>query len=82
MARKDRRSTQHGRLQELLEAGDHRRARAEARATLADGGAPEAARAEAEAVLASLAPDRVVVAAGAVGVAIALALTVWILVAG
>jgi hypothetical protein len=82
MARKDRRSTPQARLEELLEAGDHRRARAEARATLADAAASEEARAEAQAVLASLAPDRMVVAAGAVAAAVAIAISVWTLVAG
>jgi hypothetical protein len=82
MARKDRRSTQAARLGELLEAGDHRRARAEAHATLVDAAASEEARAEAQAVLASLAPDRMVVAVGAVGVAVAIALTIWTLVVG
>ena len=82
MARKDRRGSQTERLRELLEAGDHLRARDEARALLADPPAPEAARADAAAVLASLAPDRGVVAAGAVAVAFAVALTIWTLVAG
>jgi hypothetical protein len=81
MARKDRRSTGQGRLQALLEAGDHRAARAEARALLADPALPEADRAQASAVLASLAPDRGVLAAGLVGVAVAVALTLWTLVA-
>ena len=82
MARRDRRSSGHDRLKELLDAGDHRRARAEARATLADGAAPEAARAEAAEVLASLAPDRGIVVAGLVGLAVAVALAVWTLVVG
>lgn len=81
MARKDRR-TAAARLRELLEAGDHRRARAEARALVADAGADAADRAEAEAVLASLAPDRGVAAAGAAGVVVALVLTAWTLLAG
>jgi hypothetical protein len=82
MARKDRKSGEAQRLRELLEAGDHRRARGEARATLADPVSSEAARADAAAVLASLAPDRGVVAAGVVGVAIAIALAAWTLVVG
>jgi hypothetical protein len=82
MARKDWRTSPHGRLRELLEAGDHRQARAEARAILADAAAPEADRAEAAAVLSSLAPDRMVVAAGLVGIAVAIALAVWALLAG
>jgi hypothetical protein len=82
MARKDRRTSPHGRLRELLEAGDHRQARAEARAILADAAAPEASRAEAAAVLASLSPDRWVVVAGLAGLAIAVALSIWTVVAG
>jgi hypothetical protein len=82
MARKDRRTNPHGRLRVLLDAGDHRRARAEARAMLADASANEDARGEAAAVLASLAPDRGVLAAGLVGVLVAIALAVFTLVAG
>jgi hypothetical protein len=81
MARKDRRSTGQGRLRALLDAGDHRAARAEARALLGDPALPEADRVEASAVLASLAPDRGVLAAGLVGAAVAVALTIWTLVA-
>jgi hypothetical protein len=82
MARKEKRTTPHDRLRGLLEAGDHRGARAEARALLADAATPEATRAEAAAVLASLAPDRAVVAAGLVAVAVAIALAIWTLVEG
>jgi hypothetical protein len=82
MARKDRRDPGGGRLRALLDAGDHRRARAEARARLADPSASDAQRAEAAAVLASLAPDRGVLAAGVLGVAAALALAAWALLAG
>ncbi|HEX9241392.1 MAG TPA: hypothetical protein VF875_03015 [Anaeromyxobacter sp.] len=82
MARKDRRTRPEGRLRELLEAGDHRGARAEARGILADCAAPEASRAEAAAALASLAPDRAVVAAGLAAIAIAVALSIWTVVAG
>jgi hypothetical protein len=82
MARKDRRNPAGARLRALLDAGDHRTARAEARAVIADPAATEADRGEAAAVLASLAPDRGVVAAGAIGVAIALALAVFAVLAG
>lgn len=82
MARKDRRTPPGGRLRALLEAGDHRGARVEARARLADPSASDADRAEAAAVLASLAPDRAVVGAAAVGVALALALAAFTLLAG
>jgi hypothetical protein len=80
--RKDRKRPAGGRLQALLDAGDHRAARADAKALLADPATPEAERAEAAAVLASLAPDRGVALAGAVGVAVALALAAWTLLAG
>lgn len=82
MARKDRRTPAGARLRALLEAGDHRGARAEAHARLADPATAEPDRAEAAQVLASLAPDRGVVIAGAAGVAVALALTAWTLLAG
>jgi hypothetical protein len=82
MARKDRRNPAGGRLRALLDAGDHRTARAEARAVIADAAATEADRKEAAAVLASLAPDRGVVAAGAIGVAIALALAAFAVLSG
>jgi hypothetical protein len=80
--RKDRKGAAAGRLEALLGAGDHRGAAAEARALLADPETPEAERAEAAAVLGSFAPDRGVVLAGAVGVAVALALVAWTLLAG
>lgn len=82
MARKDRRNPAGARLRALLEAGDHRTARAEARARLADPATSDGDRTEAAQVLASLAPDRGVVIAGVVGVAVAVALTLWTLVAG
>jgi hypothetical protein len=82
MARKDRRPQAAQHLRALLEAGDHRRARAEASALAADTAADAAEREEATAILSSLAPDRGVAAAGAVAVAIALAVTVWTIVAG
>jgi hypothetical protein len=80
--RKDRKSPAGGRLQGLLDAGDHRAARAQALAVLADPAAGEAERGEAAAVLASHAPDRGVALAGAVGLAVAIALGAWTLVAG
>lgn len=80
--RKDGKSPRGGRVQALLDAGDHRGARALAQAALADPAAGEAERAEAAAALASLVPDRGVIAAGALGVAVAVALAAWTLVAG
>lgn len=82
MAKKDRKSPGGGRLRALLDAGNHRAARAEARALLAGAATDEAERAEAAAVLASLAPDPGVALAGAVGVLLALALGAWTLLAG
>jgi hypothetical protein len=82
MARKDKRTMGGTRLRTLLDAGDHRAARAEAQAWLSDPAGTEAERAEASAVLASLAPDRGVVLAGLVGMAVAVALAAWTLLAG
>jgi hypothetical protein len=82
MARKERRTPGSERLRALLQAGDHRTARAEARARLADPSVPEVERAEAEAVLASLAPDRGAVLAGAIGVALSVAVALWTVLAG
>ena len=81
MARKDRRTPVAGRLRALLDAGDHRAARAEAMAVLEDRASGDEARAEASAVLASLAPDRGVVAAGIVAAAVAVILAVWTILA-
>jgi hypothetical protein len=82
MARKERRAPGSERLRGLLEAGDHRGARAEARARLDDPSAPDAERAEAAAVLASLAPERGAVVAGVVGVALAIVIALWTILAG
>ncbi len=78
MARKDRKAPEGDRLRALLDAGAHRRARAEARARLQ--AAPDDA--EARAVLASLAPDPGAVVAGALGVAAAVAIAAWTILAG
>jgi hypothetical protein len=82
MSRAERRPPRAERIQGLVEAGDHGAARAEARAVLADPGAPERERAAAAEALASLAPDRGVVAAGAIGVAVALAVAASVLLRG
>jgi hypothetical protein len=82
MARKERRGGGGERLRALLQAGDHRAARAEARARLSDPAAPDADRAEVSAVLASLGPERGAVVAGALGVAAAVAISAWTLLAG
>jgi hypothetical protein len=70
------------RIQALLDAGDHRRARAEARVVLGDAAASELERRAAAEAPASLAPDRGVVAAGAVGVAVAVAIAASVLLRG
>jgi hypothetical protein len=70
------------RVEALLQGGDHRAARVEARARLADAAASEADRAEAAAALASLAPDRGAVVAGVVGIAVAIAVAAWTVLAG
>jgi hypothetical protein len=78
MARERRRGAQPEELAALLEAGDHRSARAVARARLA-GGAPDP---QARAVLASLAPERGAVVAGIVGGVAAAAIAAWTVLAG
>lgn len=82
MSRSERRPPRAERIHALLESGDHRAARAEARAVLSDPAAAERERSAAEDALASLAPDRGVVAAGAVGVAVAVALALAVLLRG
>ena len=67
------------RLDELLEAGDHRAARAEAARLLADPSVSEAARAAAAAVLASLRPEPAAVAVGLLGLAVSLLITARVL---
>jgi hypothetical protein len=59
------------RLEALLEAGDHRAARAESVRLLADPAVPEADRTAAVAVLASLRPERAAVLVGLAGVVVA-----------
>jgi hypothetical protein len=83
MARKERaRSSRVERLEALVRGGDHGAARAEARRLLGDAEAAEAERVAAGRVLASLVPERGVVAAGLVGVVLALVVLVWAVVAG
>jgi hypothetical protein len=82
MSRKERRAPRAERIRGLLESGDHRAAAAEARAVLADGAATPDEREAAGAALASLAPERGAVAAGAAGVAVAIGLTLAVLLRG
>jgi hypothetical protein len=82
MSRKERRPARVDRIRALVEAGDHGAARAEARAVLADAGAPPEERAGAAGVLASLAPERGALVAGAVGAAAAVAISVLVLLRG
>jgi hypothetical protein len=81
-ARTERRSPRAERLHALLDGGDHGAARAEAWAVLADPEASDRDRAAAKAALASLAPDRGVLAAGAAGVAVAIAIAAGVLLRG
>ena len=82
MSRKERRPARVDRIRALVDAGDHGAARVEARAVLADAGAPPEERAAAGEVLASLAPDRGALVAGAVGVATAVVLSILVLLRG
>jgi hypothetical protein len=82
MSRKERRTSRAERLQGLLAAGDHAAARAEARAVLADPAAVPEERRAAAAALSSLSPEPGAVAAGAIGVAAAVALAVAVLLRG
>ena len=68
-----------GRLAALLEAGDHRAARAEAAALRADAAASEADRVAAAEVLASLRPEPAAVLVGVAGLAAALLITARVL---
>jgi hypothetical protein len=82
MPRTERRSQRAERLDALLDAGDHAAARAEARALLVDPAATDRERDAARDALASLAPDRGVVAAGALGIAAAIAIVAGVLLRG
>jgi hypothetical protein len=75
--RKDRGAA--GRLAALLDAGDHRAARAEAALLLADPAAPEADRNAAAAVLSSLRPEPAALAVGLAGLVAALLITARVL---
>jgi hypothetical protein len=68
------------RLVALLEAGDHRAARAEAAALLSDAATPEAEKSAAAEVLASLRPEPAAVAVGLAGLAAALLITARLLI--
>jgi hypothetical protein len=82
MSRRARSSPRAERLAKLLASGDHRAARAEARAALRDADTPREERDAAAGVLASLAPERSAIVAGAIGVAVALAIAIATLVRG
>lgn len=83
MARKERaRTGRTERLETLVRTGDHGGARGEARLLLASADASDVERDAASRVLASLAPERGVVAAGVVGVVVALAVLVWAVLRG
>ncbi len=82
MSRKERRAPRAERLRALLDAGDHAAARAEARAVLADEAASPDERRAAAAAFESLSPEPGAVAAGAIGVAAALAVALAVLLRG
>jgi hypothetical protein len=67
------------RLETLLERGDHARAAAEARRTLADATTPEPGRREAADVLASLRPEPGAMAVGLLGLLLAGGILIWLL---
>jgi hypothetical protein len=67
------------RLDELLEAGDHRAARAEAARLRVDPAASEADRVAAAGVLASLRPEPAAVVVGLAGLAVSLLVTARVL---
>lgn len=83
MARREKRAARGAeRLRSLLEAGDHRAARAEARALRADPAADAADGRAAAAALVRLAPEPGAVWAGVAGVAIAVAIAAWTVLRG
>lgn len=82
MSRKERRAPRAERIRVLLDSGDHAAARKEARVVLADAAAPAEEREAAGAALSSLSPDPGAVWAGAVGVAVALAIGAFVLLRG
>jgi hypothetical protein len=82
MSRKERARTRPDRLATLLETGAHGPAARAARTALAGAEASADDRSRAGAVLASLAPEPAAVIAGLVGVVIAVAVTVWMVLGG
>jgi hypothetical protein len=76
---KKERGAAAARPDELLEAGDHRAARAEAARLLADPSSAEGDRTAAAEVLASLRPEPAAVLVGLVGVVAALLITARVL---
>lgn len=82
MSRRERRASGVDRIGALLEAGDHRAARAAANAVLADPSSAPEARAAAEEALASLAPERGALLAGGIGLVAAVALSAFVLLRG
>ncbi|HVO21449.1 MAG TPA: hypothetical protein VMU15_19465 [Anaeromyxobacter sp.] len=82
MSRKERAGARPERLAELLASGAHASARREATAVLSDPDAPPQRKERARATLAALAPEPGALLAGLVGVAIALAVSGWVLLGG
>lgn len=79
MSRKERRTSSADRIRELIARGDHRAARAAARAILDDPAQGEDDRAAAASALASLSPERGAALAGVIGLGAMVALTVFVL---
>lgn len=78
MSRKERARPQPDRLAALVASGAHGAAALAARGTLAEPRSTPEERARAGAVLASLAPEPLAVAAGLAGVAVAIAIGIWV----
>jgi hypothetical protein len=82
MSRTESRSGHPGRPESLLVSGDHGAAALAARSILADAGSPAEERARAGAVLASLSPEPLALVLGGLGVALAVALALWVALGG
>jgi hypothetical protein len=82
MSRKERHRPSPDRLAALLASGAHAGAARAARAAPAEPGASEEERARAGSVLASLGPEPFAVAAGLAGVAVAIAIGIWLAMGG
>lgn len=82
MSRKERARGRPDPLAALLASGDHGGAARAAAAVVEDPAASEAERAGARAVRSSLAPEPLALAAGLTGIALALAIGIWVALGG